>query len=57
MVFLNKPLTKAADYSAVEAIDRRRTSIAKQPIFSVINDHLIEYPTPANLNYWWGFGS
>lgn len=57
MVFLNKPLTKAADFSAVEAIDRRRTSIAKQPIFSVINDHLIEYPTPANLNYWWGFGS
>lgn len=35
----------------------RRTSIAKQPIFSVINDHLIEYPTPSNLNYWWGFGS
>jgi len=35
----------------------KRVSIAKQPLFSVINDHLIEYPTPTNLSYWWGFGS
>ena len=58
MAFLERPLVKAVEsFPASEAIDRRRTSIAKQPIFSVINDHLIEYPTPANLNYWWGFGS
>jgi ubiquinol-cytochrome c reductase cytochrome b subunit len=36
---------------------RRRNSIGTQPLVSVINDHLIEYPTPSNLNYWWGFGS
>ena len=35
----------------------RRLSILKQPIFSVVNDHLIDYPTPSNLSYWWGFGS
>jgi ubiquinol-cytochrome c reductase cytochrome b subunit len=35
----------------------RRNAIAKQPLISILNDHLIEYPTPANLNYWWGFGS
>jgi ubiquinol-cytochrome c reductase cytochrome b subunit len=36
---------------------KTRLSILKQPILSPINDHLIEYPTPSNLNYWWGFGS
>jgi len=34
-----------------------RLSLLKQPIFSPLNDHLIEYPTPSNLSYWWGFGS
>jgi ubiquinol-cytochrome c reductase cytochrome b subunit len=29
----------------------------RQPIFSIINDHLVEYPTPSNFNYWWNFGS
>ena len=32
----------------------RRLSILKQPILSVVNDHLIDYPTPSNLSYWWG---
>lgn len=27
------------------------------PIFSIINDHLVDYPTPININYFWGFGS
>jgi ubiquinol-cytochrome c reductase cytochrome b subunit len=36
---------------------KTRLSILKQPILSPLNDHLIEYPTPSNLNYWWGFGS
>ena len=27
------------------------------PIFSWGNEHLIEYPAPRNLNYWWNFGS
>jgi ubiquinol-cytochrome c reductase cytochrome b subunit len=35
----------------------RRLSVVKQPLFSVLNDHIIEYPTPSNLSYWWGFGS
>jgi ubiquinol-cytochrome c reductase cytochrome b subunit len=26
-------------------------------LFSIINNHLIDYPTPVNLNYFWGFGS
>jgi ubiquinol-cytochrome c reductase cytochrome b subunit len=41
----------------VHTLSQRRTSIAKQPLLSLVNDHLIEYPTPSNLNYWWGFGS
>jgi len=35
----------------------RRVSLLKQPLFSILNEHLVEYPTPTNLNYWWGFGS
>jgi len=35
----------------------RRLSFLKQPVLSVVNDHLIDYPTPSNLSYWWGFGS
>ena len=27
------------------------------PIFSWTNAHLIDYPAPRNLNYWWNFGS
>ena len=27
------------------------------PVFSWTNKHLIDYPAPRNLNYWWNFGS
>ena len=27
------------------------------PIFSFINDAVVVYPTPRNLNYWWNMGS
>jgi quinol-cytochrome oxidoreductase complex cytochrome b subunit len=37
--------------------DAKRLSIVKQPIFSVLNDHIIQYPAPTNLTYWWGYGS
>jgi ubiquinol-cytochrome c reductase cytochrome b subunit len=35
----------------------RRVSFVKQPLVSTLNEHLIEYPSPSNLTYWWGFGS
>lgn len=35
----------------------KRLSLGKQPLFSVLNDHLVDYPTPVNLSYLWGFGS
>lgn len=28
-----------------------------KPIFSVLNNHIIDYPTPLNISYFWGFGS
>jgi quinol-cytochrome oxidoreductase complex cytochrome b subunit len=31
--------------------------ILNRPIINVLNDHLIDYPTPVNLNYMWNFGS
>ena len=27
------------------------------PVFTMMDEHLIGYPTPRNLNYWWNFGS
>jgi len=29
----------------------------KHPLFSLFSSHIIEYPTPINLNYMWSFGS
>lgn len=30
--------------------------ILKQPLLSVVNDHLVDYPTPINIHYAWSFG-
>jgi quinol-cytochrome oxidoreductase complex cytochrome b subunit len=30
---------------------------SRLPIFSYVNEHLVEYPAPRNLNYAWNFGS
>ena len=30
--------------------------IKHPPLLSVINDHLINYPTPINIHYAWNFG-
>ncbi len=27
------------------------------PVFSMMNETMIDYPAPKNLNYWWNFGS
>ena len=31
--------------------------LLRQPLISVVQNHLVTYPTPANLTYFWGFGS
>jgi ubiquinol-cytochrome c reductase cytochrome b subunit len=49
--------TLALDPGASPLPNKKRLSLLNQPILSVITDHLITYPTPANLNYFWGFGS
>jgi ubiquinol-cytochrome c reductase cytochrome b subunit len=40
-----------------EVVYMRRVSLIKQPLLSVVNEHIVDYPSPSNLNYWWGFGS
>ncbi len=35
----------------------KRLSIIKQPILSVLNAHIVDYPSPSNINYFWSFGS
>jgi quinol-cytochrome oxidoreductase complex cytochrome b subunit len=37
-------------------IRNQRFSLLKQPISSTLKQHLVDYPTPSNLSYWWGFG-
>jgi ubiquinol-cytochrome c reductase cytochrome b subunit len=29
----------------------------RRPLLSIFYNHLIGYPTPSNLNYFWGFGA
>lgn len=29
----------------------------RMPVFTMMRDHLVDYPSPKNLNYWWNFGS
>ena len=36
---------------------QQRLALLKQPLLSVVNDHLVDYPSPSNINYFWGFGS
>jgi len=33
------------------------TRWVNKPIFSVLNNHIVDYPTPVNISYLWGFGS
>jgi len=42
-----------------KGLDKKSTnfSLLKQPLLSVINAHLIGYPVPSNLNYFWSLGS
>ena len=30
--------------------------LIKRPLISIVNDHLIDYPTPINIHYAWNFG-
>ena len=43
MDMMNNPIVKWIDY--------------RLPVFSFMDHHLIGYPTPRNLSYWWNFGS
>ncbi len=29
----------------------------RMPVFTMMQEHLVDYPAPRNLNYWWNFGS
>ncbi len=31
--------------------------VLNRPLIEILNNHLIEYPTPLNINYLWNFGS
>jgi len=31
-------------------------NLKKQPLFKIIEDHLIDYPTPSNISLFWNYG-
>ena len=35
----------------------KRLSLLKQPLLTILHEHVAEYPSPSNLNYWYSFGS
>ena len=41
----------------MENIHKNQTRFVKVPLVAFLNKHLIDYPTPSNINYFWGFGS
>jgi len=41
----------------IKVLYMKRVSILKQPLLSTVNEHLVDYPSPSNLNYYWGYGS
>merc|ERR1711968_318731 len=40
-----------------EKTGSKRLSVLNQPGLSLVTDHLIDYPAPININYFWSFGS
>jgi len=48
---------KQYTFNNVNSATNKNLSLLKQPLLSDVNAHLIEYPTPSNLNYFWGLGS
>lgn len=35
---------------------KRTTLCLKQPIFSTLNQKMLDHPTPSDISHWWGFG-
>jgi ubiquinol-cytochrome c reductase cytochrome b subunit len=33
-----------------------KNRLIKNNLLAILNNHIVDYPTPVNLNYWWNFG-
>jgi quinol-cytochrome oxidoreductase complex cytochrome b subunit len=54
------PVSKKERHSArsgATKTENMQSRWSKQSRLAVINNHLVDYPTPANRSYYWGFGS
>jgi quinol-cytochrome oxidoreductase complex cytochrome b subunit len=52
----NNKFNSIKRYSSSNA-HTQRYSLLKQPLLNTLNSHLIDYPTPSNLNTSWNGGS
>lgn len=53
--FDGRHVYKAA--KGVVLVERAPLRILQRPLISIVKNHLVDYPTASNINYWWGFGS
>ena len=35
----------------------KKPLIKTNPLLRIVNNSLVDLPSPSNINYWWGFGS
>ena len=61
MTHLNKKkkflLKKSYNFNLIASFVLNRTRWNKNYLLSILDNHLIHYPSPINLNYAWSFGS
>jgi len=56
----NNPLpNRAIKFKKTKIIIMKQTQgrWVTNPILAIVNNHIVDYPTPTNLNYFYGFGS
>ena len=48
---------KFRDHQLETPIRSNQFRLSKQFIFNILHNHIVDYPTPKNLNYFYNFGS
>ena len=55
-IYINKNILTKIKRSIKNTKNIKMLTKIRIQVISFINDHAIDYPTPSNLNYLWGFG-
>jgi ubiquinol-cytochrome c reductase cytochrome b subunit len=44
-------------YDENQNVIKKRTTESQHALPMVVHNHIVDYPSPININYWWSFGS